>query len=416
MSTFIVKSMTDSEDNPFDRQQRIAWWSQENLKKAKVMVVGAGAIGNETLKNLALLGVGNIFIADFDTISVSNLSRTVLFRTSDAGCKKAELAAQRVKEMSLLSDVRVDWFNGDVVWELGTGIFREMDVVLGCLDNVETRFAVNRQCWLANTPWIDAGIYELAGHVSVYVPRQSACYQCNASKEQIVAARKRYSCDDFKKAVIHEGKMPTVQIASAIVSAIQVQEAVKLICGQPVSQGRKIIFQGTVNDFDNLELPVNQDCMAHMEYPEIIELPLKTDCRLDDFLKHVSSSEYSGKEATLDFRGDHTFVASVKCRACSTPIEMNRPSFRINETDTVCEACRLGRTVTTGISFDVETPKVTIGQFSLSETEQQLLNMTLYELGVPFAHVVAVHNGAGVYKYYELNGDKTVCMPEICGK
>ena len=74
MKKFIVDKIIDNENNQFDRQQRIDWWSQEKLEKAKVMVVGAGAIGNETLKNLALLGIGNIFIVDFDTISTSNLS------------------------------------------------------------------------------------------------------------------------------------------------------------------------------------------------------------------------------------------------------------------------------------------------------------------------------------------------------
>ena len=65
---------------------------------------------------------------------------------------------------------------------------------------------------MANTPWIDAGIYELGGHVSVFMPPKLPCYQCNATEAQIKAARKRYSCDDFKRTVIDEGKMPTVQI------------------------------------------------------------------------------------------------------------------------------------------------------------------------------------------------------------
>ncbi len=134
------------------------------------MVIGAGATGNETLKNLALLGVKNIFIADFDTISVSNLSRTVLFRKSDIGKKKAQVAAERTNELCLAEDVKIDWFDGDVVWELGTGIYRYVDLVLGCLDNVETRFEVNKQCWLANTPWIDTGINQLGIHVTVFVP------------------------------------------------------------------------------------------------------------------------------------------------------------------------------------------------------------------------------------------------------
>lgn len=58
----------------------LSWYKAEVVKNAKVMVVGAGALGNEVLKNLALFGVGNIFIVDFDTIEYSNLTRSVLYR------------------------------------------------------------------------------------------------------------------------------------------------------------------------------------------------------------------------------------------------------------------------------------------------------------------------------------------------
>ena len=165
MGAFTIESTSDPENNPFDRQERIEWWSQEKIGQAKIMVVGAGAIGNETLKNLALLGVRNIFIVDFDTISKSNLSRTVLFRRSDVDKKKSQIAAERIRDLCLADNPNIDWFHGDLVWELGTGVYRDMNLVLGCLDNVETRLAINKQCRLAQTPLIDSGINELARHV-----------------------------------------------------------------------------------------------------------------------------------------------------------------------------------------------------------------------------------------------------------
>ena len=70
-------------ETAFDRAKLISWWSQEVVSNSKILVVGAGATGNETLKNLALLGVGKIFICDMDTVSISNLSRTVLFSADD---------------------------------------------------------------------------------------------------------------------------------------------------------------------------------------------------------------------------------------------------------------------------------------------------------------------------------------------
>ncbi len=404
-TNFSVRKIVDLEDNPFDRQERLSGWDQQKLRDAHVLVVGAGAIGNETLKNLALLGIGNIYILDFDTISVSNLSRTVLFRKVDKGLLKAEIAALRTKELALEENVHISWFHGDAVWEIGTGVFRQMDIVLGCLDNVETRFAVNRQCWLANTPWIDAGIYELGGHVTVFVPPDSPCYQCGASKEQLVAARKRYSCDDFKRSQINEGKMPTVQVTSSIVSAIQVQEAVKLLCGQKVASGKKIYFQGKVNDFDILSLRKNDNCYGHVTYPDIISLPLTNRISLREFLEFVSSEDLSGKGASLDFRSDRTFVEAVSCKLCGTNIELNKPSFRIFDTETICKNCTNKGGNANAKSNDQVSAKLTVTEFNISLTKEKILNMSLWQLGIPYRHVVAVYDQDRNYKYYELSHD-----------
>jgi adenylyltransferase/sulfurtransferase len=411
MSRFVINSVSDSDCNPFDRQERISWWSQEKIRQANVMVVGAGAIGNETLKNLALLGFRNVFILDFDTVSTSNLSRTVLFRPQDKGRKKAELAAERMRELCLAEDPRIDWFHGDVVWELGTGAFRAMDVVLGCLDNAETRFAINRQCWLAQTPWIDAGIYELAGAVSLFIPGKPPCYQCGATKEQLAAARLRYSCDDFKRDLIEQGKAPTVQVASAIASAIQVQEAVKLICGQEVAGGKKIYFQGKSNDFNLLNYPVNPKCEAHVTYTEVIPTGLNSEVRLRDFLEFVSREEFSGKNATLDLRGDRTFVVSAPCRLCGRSIELFKPNFRVFERELICADC-LGKG--DGAVFHGGAKKdksIEPKTFSLKKTDERLLNMSLRELGIPPLHIIAVADSGKAYRYYELSADAQALFP-----
>lgn len=415
MSRFVVKGVSDpeSEAGPFDRQERISWWSQEKIRRAKVMVVGAGAIGNETLKNLALLGFSNIFIADFDHVSTSNLSRTVLFRREDTGRKKAEVAAERVRELCLADNPRVGWFHGDVVWELGTGVFREMDVVLGCLDNAETRLAINRQCWLGQTPWVDAGIYELAGAVSVFAAARPPCYQCAATKEQLAAARRRYSCDDFKRALAEQGKAPTVQVASAIASAVQVQEAVKLVCGQEAAVGKKIFFQGAVNDFALLNYPVNPDCAAHATYAEVVPVGLGCGVTLRDFLELVSHEEASGAGATLDLRGDRTFVVSAPCRGCGRAVELLRPNFRIYEHEVACAECRRRGLANNAPDGDGrERPKrVAPDRFSLAETEPRVLDLTLHEIGVPPLHVLAVADRRGDYRYYELAADAHALFP-----
>src|SRR5512139_3794117 len=139
----------------------ISWWEKEKVQNAKVLIVGAGALGNEVIKNLSLMGVGYIFIVDFDKIEAANLSRSVLFRESDNNRSKAEVVAARAK--SINPNVHIQYLNADVTTGLGLGVIRRMDAIIGCLDNREARLAVNRFCYWMNKPWVDGAIQELLG-------------------------------------------------------------------------------------------------------------------------------------------------------------------------------------------------------------------------------------------------------------
>src|SRR5262245_32488777 len=154
----------------------ISWWERDKVKSAKVLVVGAGALGNEVIKNLCLMGIGNIFIIDFDKIEAANLSRSVLFRENDNNRSKAEVAAARAK--SINPEVHIQYLNADVTTGLGLGIIRRMDAIIGCLDNREARLAVNRFCYWMNKPWVDGAIQELLGLMRVLKPGEGACYEC----------------------------------------------------------------------------------------------------------------------------------------------------------------------------------------------------------------------------------------------
>ena len=87
-----------------------------------------------------------------------------------------EVAARRAGEIN--PEVTFHPIRGDVITDLGLGLFADVDVVIGCLDNREARLWVNRQCWKVGTPWVDAGIQEIQGVVKVFVPPDSACYEC----------------------------------------------------------------------------------------------------------------------------------------------------------------------------------------------------------------------------------------------
>ena len=237
-----------------------------------MLVVGAGALGNEVLKNLALLGVGFVYVIDLDEVEPSNLSRSVLFRAEDGGRPKAEVAARRAREIN--PDIATAAMRGDVITDLGLGLFADVDVVIGCLDNREARLWVNRQCWKVGTPWVDAGIQEIQGVVKVFVPPDSACYECAMTERDYQLLNLRYSCPLLRRDQILEGKVPTAPTIASMMGALQVQEALKLIHGLPVAAGSALVFNGVANQFYSTRLPFREDCLSHETYPEPIELPL----------------------------------------------------------------------------------------------------------------------------------------------
>ncbi len=257
-----------------DRQgtfELISWWQRDKVRDAKVLVVGAGALGNEVIKNLALMGIGHIFIIDFDTIELANLSRSVLYRENETGRRKAEVAAARLKELN--PEVHVQYLHGDVTTQLGLGIIRRMDVIIGCLDNREARLAVNRFAYWMNKPWVDGAIQEFLGLVRVFIPGEGACFECTLTEQARRDLSLRYSCPLLARENVLLGKVPTTPTISSIIGAMQAQEALKIIHALQVEPGKVIHFNGMTNDMHTSAYRPREDCESHWIYGDVTELP-----------------------------------------------------------------------------------------------------------------------------------------------
>ena len=328
-----IPLIIDDEDR-YSRLRLIPWWRQERLAVARVLVVGAGALGNEVLKNLALLGIGTTIVIDLDAVEPSNLSRSVLFRSEDGGRSKAEVAAQRAGEIN--PEVTFHPIRGDAITDLGLGLFADVDVVIGCLDNREARLWVNRQCWKVGTPWVDSGIQEIQGVVKVFVPPDSSCYECTMTARDYQLLNVRYSCPLLRRDQILEGKVPTAPTIASMMAALEVQEALKLIHGMPVAAGSAMVFNGVTNQFYTTQLPRREDCLSHESYPEPQSLPIGHDATAAELF--ALAGKVLNGPLTLALERD--LVTTTHCPRCATRSEIFRPRTRVRMADALCPECR----------------------------------------------------------------------------
>jgi adenylyltransferase/sulfurtransferase len=383
METIVI---TDPDTDRYHTFGYISWWQQEVVRNATVLVVGAGALGNEVLKNLALMGVGNILIADFDTIEDSNLSRSVLVRESDRGRSKSEVAAEAVKALN--PDVRVKAWHGDNNYELGLGVFRNVDVIIGCLDNREARLSINRFSWAINRPWVDGAIQELMGIVRVFWPGQGACYECTLTDLDYQIINLRYSCPLLARENILQGKVPTTPTSASIVAAFQTQEALKLIHDMEVQPGKAMMINGLTNDIYTTEYPIKDGCMSHATMEPIVELEEATaeKTTLRDLL--TIARERLGEESVLEF--DSELVVCMQCPECGLETPVFKRMARLYESEFACPNC--------GGRREMQLMHRITGH-------EHFLDRTLAEVDVPPLGIIRSRNGKERI-YFELSGDK----------
>lgn len=264
------------ESGRYARHRLLDWFDQDQIAKIRAFVVGAGAIGNEVLKNLALLGVQKISIIDMDHIEIHNLTRSVLFRESDVGCSKAQVAADRVKE--LLPEVEISVLEGPLEVVLRPSLIAKHDVVFSCLDNFEARLALDEMCQLAKVDLINGAIDARYATVEAYpygVGHRCGCYSCNLPAGAFQRVAQRYSCGWLRRIGLVERKVPTTIITSSLAASMMASWGLRLgmsgCNSEPLASKRLLAdtFSGRNSTSDLLR---NESCPSCCQLEDSIEI------------------------------------------------------------------------------------------------------------------------------------------------
>lgn len=381
----------------------LSWFSMDQVKKARVLVAGCGALGNEVVKNLALFGVGHIYVVDFDRIEITNLTRSVLFREEDAfnHSYKADVVAKRAKEIN--PQIEVTPIVGNLFSEVGLGLYRSVDVVIGCLDSLIARYLLNRLCMRAGKTWIDGGIENLTGVARVFTPGVN-CYECTLTREEFNHIMIRTGCADVVRIQAEAGRMATTPISASIIAAIQVQEALKVIHRDTEAasqfktlEGRLLNYEGMTNSMKIFKFRSwKNTCSAHEQWNKIIKCDTLSASMTISNVLSLLKDFLCAKNLEINLR-NNKFVDWIVANKTEQKFTVMMPESKLNE-------YILGNVQLRQLSRITHFFQ---NYYNTIDVKFPYQDLTLQQIGIPPFDVIQVTSDKGQY-FIELSADSNL--------
>ena len=223
---------------------------QENIVKARALVIGAGGLGSPAAYYLASAGIGTLVLADGDTVDLTNLQRQILHRTDAVGMPKVESGKRTLREIN--PECQVVALAERLSAERLEQEIALADIVLDCCDNFATRHAVNRACVKLHKPLVSGAAIRFDGQVAVFDSRQAnaPCYHCLFPEGQEV--------EEVRCAV-----MGVFAPLTGIIGTVQAAEALKLVIGCGTSlAGRLLLLDGLGMEWREIKVPRDPACQV----------------------------------------------------------------------------------------------------------------------------------------------------------
>ena len=226
----------------YGRQILIPEWAkagQQKLKKAKVVVAGAGGLGSPVLTYLAVAGVGKLRVIDGDKVELGNLNRQILHWDKDVGKAKVDSAKEKLE--SLNPDIDVEALHEKITEE---NVFDLVDgyAIVDAVDDLPTRFLLNKAALRNSLPYFHGAIYGFEGRATTIIPGKTACLRCLYQE-------------------VMPGKIPVVGVTPAVIGCIQATEVIKYILGVgELLTDRFLIYDGLSMRFTEVRLKKDPNC------------------------------------------------------------------------------------------------------------------------------------------------------------
>jgi adenylyltransferase/sulfurtransferase len=215
---------------------------QEKLKRAKVLVIGAGGLGCPVLQYLTAAGVGKIGVAEFDMVDESNLQRQVLYGSADVGKLKSIIAKNRLAHLNSFVDLEI--FNLRLDTSNSLKILQKYDVIVDATDNLDARYIINDACVILGKPMVHGAIYKYEGLISIFNYKGGATYRCYNPET---------NNEDFKNPL--PAGVGLFGVLPGIIGTYMANEVIKVITGTgEVLSGKVLLINILNNTFNTISV------------------------------------------------------------------------------------------------------------------------------------------------------------------
>ena len=278
---------------------------QNNLLKAKVLVVGVGGLGSPAALYLAAAGVGTVGLIDFDNVDETNLQRQILYSTGEQGVPKVQAAKKRLLELN--PSIQVAIYKEKLDFDNADKIISEYDLILDGTDRYQTKYLINDLCAKLDKVWIYGSITGFHGMFAAFRPHLGPCLRCYQKSPP-----KHYvpNCQEFG----------VLGPAVGVIGSIQAALAIKALLFQTTQKpnldpqyGKMFVFDIGAMNFIKVPINKNTNCTACVNH--------QIDVEMNEL---VASTTQFEKYFVLDVREAHEFQEGSILNAVNWPLSQLR--------------------------------------------------------------------------------------------
>jgi adenylyltransferase/sulfurtransferase len=315
----------------FLSRERAAGYDPNRLAAARVLLIGAGALGQNVGLNLALSQVGQLLVVDFDDFEPHNATRSPLFPSPYErrrwGTKKAAVVAKKLRKLVAWSkSPRLSYYVGPIQ-QFGDSPFQDASIVVSAVDSNRARAYIGEMCRKHRTPLVEGGFDGADISYSVLANEATGpCWLCNQAIE--IVDQLRISCAARAAEAEAAGFVPATQPAAAALGAFMAEAVIQVAHKNREVLDRRVYLNTRTTRATTVRLPKDEHCQGRHAWPKSsFELALGSESRAGQLLDQLSRRLQDPVVVLPD-----RFVAAAPCMECAHAVEINKPTWALSGT------------------------------------------------------------------------------------